>query len=83
MKLSDAGEVLIRGEAVFTEYYRNPEATANAFADGWFRTGDKAEIREDGAWKINGRVKEQFKSGKGKYIAPVPIESLLARNPGY
>ncbi|WP_426417238.1 AMP-binding protein [Aestuariirhabdus sp. LZHN29] len=80
MKLSDEGEVLIRGDAVFREYYLNPEATAEAFVDGWFRTGDRANHRADGAWEIIGRVKEQFKTGKGKYVAPVPIESKLARN---
>ncbi|BFM14215.1 AMP-binding protein [Maricurvus nonylphenolicus] len=80
MTLSDEGEVLIRGDAVFKEYYKNPEATAEAFVDGWFRTGDRAEHRADGSWKIIGRVKEQFKTGKGKYVAPVPIESSLGRN---
>ena len=81
MKLSDEGEVLIRGDAVFKEYYNNPEATADAFMDGWFRTGDRARVDQDGSWSIIGRVKEQFKTAKGKYVAPVPIESLLARNP--
>lgn len=80
MSLSEEGEVLIRGDAVFKEYYKNPEATAEAFVDGWFRTGDRAEHRADGSWKIVGRVKEQFKTGKGKYVAPVPIESSLGRN---
>lgn len=80
MTLSDEGEVLIRGDAVFKEYYKNPEATAEAFVEGWFRTGDRAEHRADGSWKIIGRVKEQFKTGKGKYVAPVPIESSLGRN---
>ncbi len=81
MKLSDEGEILIRGDAVFSEYYRNPEATAESFVDGWFRTGDRGRQRDDGSWEIIGRVKEQFKTGKGKYVAPVPIESRLARNP--
>ena len=81
MKLSDEGEVLIRGDVVFSEYYRNPEATAEAFADGWFRTGDRGEITESGHFKIIGRLKEQFKTAKGKYVAPVPIESMLAHNP--
>ncbi|MCL2914488.1 AMP-binding protein [Shewanella corallii] len=80
MRLSEAGEVLIKGDAVFTSYYNNPEATAEAFEDGWFKTGDKGEITVDGAWKIVGRVKEQFKTSKGKYVAPVPIESSLGRD---
>jgi long-chain acyl-CoA synthetase len=80
MKLSEEGEVLIRGDAVFSEYYNNPQATQEAFVDGWFKTGDKGKISADGAWSIIGRVKEQFKTSKGKYVAPVPIESSLGRN---
>lgn len=80
MKLSDEGEILIRGDAVFSEYYKNPEATQQSFVDGWFRTGDKATVTSSGAFKIIGRVKEAFKTGKGKYVAPVPIESMLAEN---
>lgn len=81
MKLSDEGEILIRGDNVFTAYYNNLEATNDAFVDGWFRTGDKARIEESGAYVIVGRVKEQFKTAKGKYVVPVPIESLLSANP--
>jgi len=80
MKLSDDGEVLIGGDAVFTYYYNNPEATAEAIVDGWFHTGDRGSIDENGCYNIVGRVKEQFKTSKGKYVAPVPIESMLARN---
>jgi long-subunit acyl-CoA synthetase (AMP-forming) len=83
MKLSDEGEVLIRSPGLFTEYYKQPELTAEVFtADGFFRTGDKADWHEDiQAFQITGRVKELFKSGKGKYVAPVPIEGKLAGNP--
>lgn len=81
MSLSDQGEILIRGEAVFKEYYQNPEATEAAFVDGWFRTGDKGLKLRDGAYQIIGRVKEEFKTAKGKYVAPVPIESALSANP--
>ncbi len=81
MCLSDEDEILIRGPAIFKEYYNNPGATADAFIDGWFRTGDKAELRDDGAYRIIGRVKEQFKTAKGKYVAPVPIESVLGALP--
>jgi long-subunit acyl-CoA synthetase (AMP-forming) len=81
MRLADSGEVLIRGDAIFREYYLNPEVTEASFTDGWFHTGDLATRLEDGAWKIVGRIKEQFKTGKGKYVAPVPIESLLASDP--
>ncbi|NMP31133.1 AMP-binding protein [Thalassotalea sp. M1531] len=77
MKLSDEDEILIRGEAVFSGYYLNPEADENAFADGWFRTGDRGEVTDTGAFKIIGRLKEEFKTSKGKYVTPAPIEGKL------
>ncbi len=80
IKLSDSGEVLIKGPAIFKEYYREPELTEEAFTDGWFHTGDKAEIDDDGYFYIRGRVKDLFKTGKGKYVVPVPIESALSAN---
>ncbi len=83
MKLSDQGEILIRSPGLFTEYYKQPELTAEVFtADGFFHTGDKGEWQEDiQAFRITGRVKELFKSAKGKYVSPVPIEGKLAGNP--
>jgi len=81
IKISDMGEVLIKGPAVFTQYYKNPEVTAESFTeDGYFKTGDKADMDSEGYLTITGRVKDIFKSGKGKYVAPVPIESKLASN---
>lgn len=80
MKLSEDGEILIRGACIFKSYYKNEEATASAFDNGWFKTGDCARIEANGAWRITGRVKEQFKTAKGKYVVPVPIELLLSVN---
>jgi len=80
MKLSDEGEILIRGDAIFSEYYLEPEKNSESFVDGWFRTGDCAEVSDDGVYKIIGRIKDKFKTGKGKYVSPVPIESLLSAN---
>lgn len=80
MKLSEQQEILIRGDAVFKQYYLNPEVTAQEFTDDWFHTGDKGEMTNEGAFKITGRIKEQFKTSKGKYVVPVPIESMLCRN---
>lgn len=80
MRLGEDEEVQIRGPAVFRAYYNNPQATAEAFVDGWFRTGDRGARTADGGWKIVGRLKEQFKTAKGKYVAPAPIENLLARD---
>ena len=83
LKVSDEGELLIRSPGLFTEYFKQPDLTADAFAEGgFFRTGDKAEWdkrRED--YRITGRVKDIFKSAKGKYVVPVPIESHLSANP--
>ena len=80
MKLSADKEILIRGDAIFKRYYRAPEKTAAAFTGDWFHTGDCGETLDDGAYKIVGRVKEQFKTAKGKYVTPVPIEQMLCRN---
>jgi len=80
MKLSDRQEVMIRGEAIFKEYYLNSDLTDTSFTDGWFHTGDKGELTSDGAYKIIGRIKEEFKTSKGKYVAPGPIERMLCRN---
>ncbi len=80
MKLSDNNEILIKGAAVFKEYYKNPEATQKAFTDGWFHTGDRATLTAEDNYKITGRIKDQFKTAKGKYVVPVPIECLIAAN---
>ncbi|WP_345340323.1 AMP-binding protein [Corallincola platygyrae] len=82
MKISEQGEVLISSPGLFQEYYQDPALTEESFTeDGFFKTGDKGEYNEAlNAFRITGRVKELFKTEKGKYIAPVPIESKLAVN---
>ncbi|MED5420285.1 MAG: AMP-dependent synthetase, partial [Pseudomonadota bacterium] len=83
IKLSDQNEILIRTPGLFTEYYKQPELTAEVFSeDGFFHTGDKAEWDAAlEAYRITGRIKDIFKSAKGKYVTPVPIESSLSGNP--
>jgi long-chain acyl-CoA synthetase len=83
LKIAKDGELLIRSPGLFTEYYKQPELTSEVMTeDGFFRTGDKAEyIAELDAYKITGRVKDIFKSAKGKYVTPVPIEARLSANP--
>ena len=83
MKLSDAGEILIKSPGLFSEYFKQPELTKDSFTeDGYFRTGDKGEWLDDiKAFRITGRLKEQFKSAKGKYVSPVSIESKFAGDP--
>jgi long-chain acyl-CoA synthetase len=62
-------------------YYRDPEQTRRAMTDdGWLRTGDKGEIDAEGNLRIVGRVKDLFKTGKGKYVAPAPIEDRLVNH---
>ncbi|HLT14765.1 MAG TPA: AMP-binding protein [Marinobacter sp.] len=78
VKISDVGEVLVKSPATMMGYYKDEEKTAEAFTeDGFLRTGDKGEIDELGRLKLTGRIKEIFKSSKGKYIAPAPIENRL------
>ena len=78
VKISERGEVLVKSPATMMGYYKDEEKTAEAFTeDGFLRTGDKGEIDEMGRLKLTGRIKEIFKTSKGKYIAPAPIENRL------
>jgi long-subunit acyl-CoA synthetase (AMP-forming) len=82
VRLSPEGEILIKSPGQFSGYYKQPELTAASFTDdGFFRTGDLGERRPDGLLKITGRAKELFKTAKGKYVAPAPIENLLNAHP--
>ncbi|MFW5330648.1 AMP-binding protein [Hydrogenophaga sp. ZJX-1] len=75
------GEVQMRSQALMLGYYKDPEKTREAFTeDGWLRTGDKGEIDARGLLRITGRVKDLFKTGKGKYVAPAPIEDKLVEH---
>ncbi|WP_100640314.1 AMP-binding protein [Marinobacter salexigens] len=77
-KISPEGEILIKSPATMVGYYKDEEKTKEAFTeDGFLKTGDKGEIDEMGRLKITGRMKEIFKTSKGKYIAPAPIENRL------
>ena len=78
VKLSDEGEILIDSPGKMVGYFKEPEMTAESFTeDGFFKTGDRGERKSSGLLKITGRVKEIFKTSKGKYIAPAPIENIL------
>jgi long-chain acyl-CoA synthetase len=81
-KIAESGELLVRSPMNMLGYYRDPETTRESFTpDGFFRTGDIGVIEPDGQLRLIGRIKEQFKTSKGKYVAPAPIESKLAANP--
>ena len=72
------GEIQMRSQALMMGYYKEPEKSAEMFtADGWLRTGDKGSIDAQGLLRITGRVKDLFKTGKGKYVSPAPIEDKL------
>merc|ERR1712048_57286 len=81
-KLSEEVEILMKGPGNMVGYYKAPEKTAEVMTDdGYFKTGDRGVIDEKGRLKITGRTKELFKTSKGKYVAPVPIENILNNDP--
>lgn len=80
MRLADNGEVLFRSPTLMQGYYREPQLSAQALEGGWLHTGDKGEVDADGYLRITGRVKDIFKTSKGKYVAPAPIEGEIAKN---
>lgn len=82
VRIGENDEVLINSPGQLVGYYKRPELNAEIFtSDGFFRTGDQGERRSDGLLKLTGRVKEMFKTAKGKYVAPAPIENLINEHP--
>ncbi len=82
VRISEQGEILIKSPGQMVGYYKRPDLDAEVFtADGFFCTGDQGERLPDGQLKITGRLKELFKTGKGKYVAPAPIENKLNAHP--
>ncbi len=79
---SQTGEIQMRSPALMLGYYKSPEQTHEALTDdGWLRTGDKGRKNAAGCLIITGRVKDLFKTSKGKYVAPAPIEDKLGAHP--
>lgn len=82
MRFAEDGEILVKSPGRMAGYYKEPELNAAAFtADGYFHTGDPGALNADGLLRITGRKKEIFKTAKGKYVAPAPIESRLIAHP--
>jgi len=82
VRISSEGEIQIKSPARLVGYYKRPDLDAESFTDdGYFRTGDLGELRSDGLLKLTGRAKELFKTAKGKYVAPAPIENRLNAHP--
>ena len=80
-KIADDGEIRVKSEGNMKGYYKEPQMTAEVFdEEKYFKTGDMGEYEDEGFLRITGRVKDQFKTDKGKYISPAPIEVKLLAN---
>jgi long-chain acyl-CoA synthetase len=80
VRIAADGEILVRGPSIFKSYWKKPEETQNAFADGWFKTGDIGNLDADGFLSVTDRKKDLIKTSGGKFIAPQPIENSLKHN---
>ena len=76
----DSGEILMKSPYMMTGYYKNPEKTAEVLIDGWMHSGDRGTIDEKGYVRVIGRVKDAFKTSKGSYVTPNPMEEMLMKN---
>lgn len=81
VRLGKDNEVQVKSPASMLGYYKEPGLTAECFEDGYLRTGDEGSIDNEGYLTITGRIKDQFKTSKGKYIMPAPVESKLLQTP--
>ena len=80
-RIAADGEIQVKSPGMMMGYFKNEEATKETITeDGWLRTGDKGELDDAGRLKITGRTKEIFKTSKGKYVAPAPIENQYISN---
>jgi long-chain acyl-CoA synthetase len=80
VKIAEDGEVLLRGENIFSGYYKNPEATSEALVDGWLHTGDVGRMDEDGFLYITGRKKDIIITAGGKNITPANLENDIKQS---
>ncbi|RLP78047.1 long-chain fatty acid--CoA ligase [Mycetocola tolaasinivorans] len=81
IRIAEDGEVEVQGVCVFGGYWKNPEATADTFNEGWFRTGDLGTLDADGYLRITGRKKEIIVTAGGKNVAPAALEDPIRANP--
>lgn len=79
--IGPGNEVLTKSPANMVGYYKEPQLTADSFQDGFLKTGDEGRLDDEGYLTITGRIKDLFKTSKGKYVAPAPIEKLLLEHP--
>lgn len=76
----ETGEILMSSPYMMTGYYKNPEKTAEVLIDGWMHSGDRGTIDKDGNVRVIGRVKDAFKTSKGSYVTPNPLEEVMMKN---
>ena len=81
VRIAEDGEILVRGPSVFSGYWNMPKESAEAFTDGFFKTGDIGNLDADGFLSVTDRKKDLIKTSGGKFIAPQPIEASLRNNP--
>jgi acyl-CoA synthetase (AMP-forming)/AMP-acid ligase II len=81
VRVDEAGEVWVTGPLLFDGYFENPEATAESLVDGWYRTGDLADVDDEGYLSIVGRAKDLIRTG-GESVVPAEVEVVLATHPG-
>ncbi len=80
VKISDEGEIMVKGKTVFIGYYNNPEATERTLVDGWYKTGDRGHFTESGDLVMDDRINDIFKTSGGKFICPQSIELLITND---
>ena len=81
VKISEQGEILVKGDNITPGYYNAPEETAKAFEDGWYKTGDLGYFDEDGFLHIQGRVKDMIVLSSGQNVFPQDIQTVLVKHP--
>jgi len=81
VRIAEDGEILVRGPSIFSGYWNMPKESAEAFTDGFFKTGDIGNLDADGYLSVTDRKKDLIKTSGGKFIAPQPIEASLRNNP--
>ena len=81
VKISEQGEILVKGDNITPGYYNAPEETAKAFEDGWYKTGDLGYVDKDGFLHIQGRVKDMIVLSSGQNVFPQDIQTVLVKHP--